>query len=114
MLIGGALDVALAFNGVEPVDGGFIGRDLAVELNLSNEGGATMLEMIALDIVQHDLLFLCERVLHQTRSGGTQVTTGLSLNVTIFLSGGQRKSPERGGQERGDFGEIDDWPTLAF
>ena len=47
----------LALQGVEAVDGGLVGNDLARRLDLPDERGAAVLGDIALDILQHDLLF---------------------------------------------------------
>jgi hypothetical protein len=43
VLVGGSLDESLALNGVEAVDDGFVGGNLASELDLSDEGGVAVL-----------------------------------------------------------------------
>jgi hypothetical protein len=55
------------FEGVEAVEGGLVGGNLAGGLDLSDEGGMTVFGDVRLNIVEHRLLLLGEkRLLSQT------------------------------------------------
>ena len=66
MLIGGAFNEPLVFEGIEAVNGGLIGDNLASELNLTDEGRASVFADIVLDKAEHRLLFLCKQIRCQT------------------------------------------------
>ena len=66
MLIGPALDEALALEGVEAVDDRLIGGNLTTGLDFSDEGSATVLADVVLDKLEHRPLFLGQGMLRQT------------------------------------------------
>ena len=58
MFVEDALDKAFMFKRVQTVNGGFVGGDLATFLDLPDEGGCMALDKVALDKVEHRLLFV--------------------------------------------------------
>ena len=56
MLVGLTPDEPFALEGVEAVDHGLVGGDLAAELNFSDERGLTVFVQVALDELKHRLL----------------------------------------------------------
>lgn len=73
MLVWGAFDVPFSLQGIQAVNGRFVGGDLAVGLDLSDERGLTVFADIAGDILKHRLLLWGEGVLGQgwLRTRGT-------------------------------------------
>lgn len=57
MLIRPALDIPFAFQGVEAVNGGFVGEDLAARLDLADQRRLPVLIEIPRDERQHQPLF---------------------------------------------------------
>ena len=66
MLVGEALDVAFALESVETIKGGFVGRNLAAELDLADKGGLAMLREVVLEKIEYCLLLVGERKVRQT------------------------------------------------
>ena len=58
MLVRDALDESLMLEGVETVDGGFVGGDLAAELDFPDKRSAAVFVEIPPDKLEHRLLFL--------------------------------------------------------
>lgn len=72
MLIRRPFDVSPALDGVEPVQGRFVGRDLTTGLDLTDEGRRVMLQVVALDKFEDRLLFLREGMCRQSRLRGVK------------------------------------------
>lgn len=68
VLVGDALDVLLALERVEPVDGGFVRDDLTASLHFPDEGGLAVLADIALDELKEFLLLVCQGELRQVQA----------------------------------------------
>ena len=66
VLIRGPPDESFMLEGVEPVDGGLVGDDLASKLNFSDEGSSVVFCHVAQNIVEHHLLLTGEDDLGQT------------------------------------------------
>jgi len=58
VLVRNAANIAFAFESVQTVKGGFVGENLASELDFSDEGGAAVLLEISFDELQDRLLLM--------------------------------------------------------
>ena len=67
MFVRGPFNEPLALEGVKPVNDGFVGGDLASELDLSDERGSTVFAQVALDELEDRLLLLGQISLGQGR-----------------------------------------------
>ena len=65
MLVRQPLDIPFVLEGVETVDGGLIGDDLAGELDFSDQRRTAVLSKIVLDKPEHRMLFLSQEKLGQ-------------------------------------------------
>ena len=58
MFVGGAFNQPFSFQRVEPIQSGFVGRDLAPQLDFTDEGGHPVFIEIPKDIIEDCLLFV--------------------------------------------------------
>ena len=58
MFVEDALDKTFVFEGVQTVNGGFIGSDLTTFLDFPDERGDMVFDKVALDKVEHRLLLV--------------------------------------------------------
>ena len=65
MLVGDALEVALALEGVEAVQRRLVGGDLTAGLNLSDQGGLAVLGVEVLDELERSLLLMGQEIFRQ-------------------------------------------------
>ena len=85
MPVGRALDESLALEGVEAVDDGLVGGNLASDLYFSDERRTAVLAQIALDELEDELLFCGQVLPGQIRLlAGGQSHLKILKNITIF------------------------------
>ena len=75
VLVGGALDQPFALQRVEPVDGGLVRGDLAVDLDFTDEGGLAVFTEVAFDEREHGVLLFGEG---KSRHGDTELRSNVA------------------------------------
>ena len=85
MLVGGASNEPFVFEGIEAVNGGLIGDNLTSELDLSDEGGLPVFADVAMDEVEHRLLFLGEGAVRQTRLRHLRTNAIKTAQMLLFF-----------------------------
>ena len=84
VLVRGPLDEPLALERVEPIQRGLVGRNLAAELNLADQGGLAVALEIPLDELIDRLLLLCQEEFGQMRLRRWGSLHESLRNITIF------------------------------